>query len=211
MHAIPYYSNNTSMPVWVTIDEAVEIINRHTNGHTKTSDLWRYALYGHLPLSIYFQSPIRLRKVCTNNEGVLLDIVKGNVIDEVAQLSDTCILHGENRIIKTEGDYIPPKYHIVDTPLIGLEYMMLQRLLASTLKIPEPIKGQYNFYYGVLVHEDDTLYQTFELTTWENRIEQRLKNLLINTACKIHQKIEKTDLGNRGIHHFPLYHFPDDA
>lgn len=211
MHTIPYYSNNTSMPVWVTIDEAVEIINRHTNGHTKTSDLWRYALYGHLSLSIYFQSPIKLKKVCTHNNGVLLDSVKGNVIDEIAQLSDACILHGENQIIKTEGDYISPQYHIIDTPLLGLEYMILQQLLASTLNIPKPVKGQYNFYYGVLVHEDGILYQTFESTTWENRITQRLKRFPVNTAYKLQEKIDNTTLENHGTHYFPLHHFPDDA
>ncbi|ECD9611694.1 hypothetical protein FNZ18_20340 [Salmonella enterica subsp. salamae] len=211
MHTIPYYSNNTSVPVWVTVDEAVDIINRRENGQTKKSDLWRYALYGHLPLSIYFQSPIKLRKVCTNGDNILLDTVNGSIIDEIAKLSDSCILHGENRIIRTEGEYISPQHHIIDTPLLGLEYMILQKHLASTLNIPEPVKGQYNSHYGVLVHEEGMLYQIFESTTWENRVEQRLKNLPANMACKIYQKIEKTSFSNSGIHDFPLYQFPADA
>lgn len=49
------------MPVWVTVDEAVDIIKRQTNEEITASEVWRYALYGHLTLSIYFQSPVILR------------------------------------------------------------------------------------------------------------------------------------------------------
>ncbi|MBW9353880.1 hypothetical protein FHD02_20100 [Citrobacter sp. EC_71] len=34
--------------------------------------------------------------------------------------------------VKTEGDYISPPSHIMDTPLLGYEYVMLQRLLTLT-------------------------------------------------------------------------------
>ncbi|EJJ6948258.1 hypothetical protein NJJ93_001150 [Salmonella enterica] len=54
MNAIPCYSNNSSMPVWSTIDEALDVINRQTGADITVSEIWRYALYGHLTLSIYF-------------------------------------------------------------------------------------------------------------------------------------------------------------
>ncbi|HEC4504213.1 hypothetical protein [Escherichia coli] len=130
MHTIPYHSNNTFMPVWVTIGEATDIINRYTNSHIKECDLWRYALYGHLPLSIYFQLPVKIRKICQNGDKIALDSIQENIIEKITQLSDTCIYNGKSKIIKTEGDYISPEHHIIDTLLIGHKYIVLQRLLA---------------------------------------------------------------------------------
>lgn len=62
MNAFPCYSNNSSMPVWLTIDEAVGVINRRTGVNIMVSEVWRYALYGHLKLSVYFQSPVKLQR-----------------------------------------------------------------------------------------------------------------------------------------------------
>ncbi|EIV8816261.1 hypothetical protein NZZ80_002082 [Escherichia coli] len=211
MHTIPYHSNNTFMPVWVTIGEATDIINRYTNSHIKECDLWRYALYGHLPLSIYFQSPVKIRKICQNGDKIALDSIQENIIEKIAQLSDTCIYNGKSKIIKTEGDYIFPEHHIIDTPLIGHEYIVLQRLLAHSLKIPKPITGQYNSHYGVVVRENGIIYQVFESTTLENRITQRLRHLSIPVATYFYESTKSQDLKQAGTRYFPVYHFPDDA
>lgn len=178
MHTIPYHSNNTFMPVWVTIGEATDIINRYTNSHIKECGLWRYALYGHLPLSIYFQSPVKIRKICQNGDKIALDSIQENIIEKITQLSDTCIYNGKSKIIKTEGDYISPEHHIIDTPLIGHEYIVLQRLLAHSLKIPKPISGgrvriQQTGINGEHHHFINTLRQTtqrFQRTSCPNRL-----------------------------------------
>lgn len=54
MNAMSCHSNHSSMPAWVTISEAAAIINQQQGICITDSDVWRYALYGHLTLSIYF-------------------------------------------------------------------------------------------------------------------------------------------------------------
>ena len=57
--------NISPMPFWFTVDEVVEIINQNKliDKKVKSGDIYRYALYGYLTLSIYFRLPIKLRKV----------------------------------------------------------------------------------------------------------------------------------------------------
>ncbi|HAT6805122.1 TPA: hypothetical protein JAN03_24300 [Citrobacter freundii] len=212
MHTIPDYSNNASMPVWITLSEAVDIINRCTDTPVRDYELWRYALYGHLPLSIYFQSSVKIRKISRDNKNIiLLDAVTDNLVDKTGMLSDICILHGGNRMVKTEGDYISPNNHIVDTPLLGYEHMVVQRLLAQALNIPAPVSGLYDFHYGVIVCEGDVLYQVFEQDTWENRISQRLKDLPSCIATQFHAQINISTINRKGIQYFPAHRLPDDA
>ena len=70
-HNIPLTSKNI-IPDWVTIQEAVEIANQSTNIKITKSDIYRDALCGKIFLSIYFQSPVRLRKIQTLNNKVKL-------------------------------------------------------------------------------------------------------------------------------------------
>ncbi|ESE77916.1 hypothetical protein SEPB62_05852 [Salmonella enterica subsp. enterica serovar Paratyphi B str. SARA62] len=65
MSSVPYHSNNSVMPVRVTIYEVVNIIKKQANEEITASEIWRYALYGHLTLSIYFQSPVIFRRIKT--------------------------------------------------------------------------------------------------------------------------------------------------
>lgn len=199
------------MPVWVTINEATDIINRYTDNNIKGSDLWRYALYGLFPLSIFFQSQIKLKKVCFNGDNILFSDTGNSSIDKITQLSDISILNEENKIIKTEGDLISPEHHIIDTPLLGHEYITLQRLLAHSLNIPKPITGQYNFHHGVFARENDITYQVFEATTLEKIIEQRLRHLPASIVNYYNEKLKHIEIEQKGIHYFPLHHFPDDA
>lgn len=48
---------------WLTIQEAATIASQIIDKNLTVSDLYRHALYGNIHLSIYFQSPIILRKV----------------------------------------------------------------------------------------------------------------------------------------------------
>lgn len=63
--------------------------------------------------------------------------------------------------VKTEGDFISPPSHIMDTPLLGYEYVMLQRLLAHSLDLPLPESGQCNIYRGILVSDGSDIFQVF--------------------------------------------------
>lgn len=100
----------SGMPAWVTVDEAVEIINSRIKHEPeiKASDLYRYALYGKLTLSIYFQSPIKLKKVAVkNNETEYVEVNK-NIVERICYLCHKCFLNNDNFILKTEGNFITP-------------------------------------------------------------------------------------------------------
>lgn len=47
---------------WQTVSEAVKIINQSTDISLTESDIYRHALNGDVFLSVYFQSPVILRK-----------------------------------------------------------------------------------------------------------------------------------------------------
>lgn len=47
---------------WLTIHEAVQVINETFDTSITESTIYRCALYGQINLSIYFQSPVTLRK-----------------------------------------------------------------------------------------------------------------------------------------------------
>ncbi|MGG6004999.1 TraR/DksA C4-type zinc finger protein [Salmonella enterica] len=55
---------NNKKPVlnWQTVSEAVKIINQSTGMSLTESDIYRHALDGDIFLSVYFQSPVVLRK-----------------------------------------------------------------------------------------------------------------------------------------------------
>ncbi|WP_223202015.1 hypothetical protein, partial [Salmonella enterica] len=72
MSSVPYHSNNSVMPVRVTIYEAVNIIKKQANEEITASEIWRYALYGHPTLSIYFQSPVIFRRIKTRKNKIFL-------------------------------------------------------------------------------------------------------------------------------------------
>ena len=43
------------------------------------------------------------------------------------------------------------------TSLRGLKYVAIQKLLARELKLPPPLTGQNDIYYGVLVQDDNNI------------------------------------------------------
>ncbi|HGY3716636.1 TPA: hypothetical protein ACNVDX_002275 [Citrobacter gillenii] len=56
MNAI-FGSHHSAVPAWVTISEAANIINQQPGVSVTKSDVWRYALYGHLTLSVGLPPP----------------------------------------------------------------------------------------------------------------------------------------------------------
>ncbi len=53
---------------WLTIQESVELINLIMSVKLTDGDIYRFALYGRIRLSLYFQSPIILRRVKTKKK-----------------------------------------------------------------------------------------------------------------------------------------------
>ncbi|HGV0302588.1 TPA: hypothetical protein ACNFRT_002243 [Citrobacter freundii] len=182
MNAFPCYSNNSSMPVWLTIDEAVGVINRRTGANIMVSEVWRYALYGHLKLSVYFQSPVKLQKICMNGSNqneIYLETISNNISYRLCYLNDCCIRYEDFRRVKTDGVLISPTYHIIDTPLIGCEYTEVQKRLANSLSLPQPVSGQHNYHYGIFVREEEDVFQVFEQCTWQERISHCSAGLIL--------------------------------
>ncbi|EAY5894341.1 hypothetical protein RU12_21660 [Salmonella enterica] len=209
MYSILRDTRNSSMPVWVTINEAVDIINSRTKSAVKFSDICRFALYGHITLSVYFQSPVILRRVSVANDNVIqtTEVDTEDIITRLCFLSSECIINNDTSIANTEGDYISPPHFIMDTSLRGPEYAAVQKLLARELDLPVPITGQYDVHHGVLVHDDDnTLYQVFELTSFSQRISHQLQHLPIHTAAHIHETLTGIEIKN-ATDYFPVYHF----
>ncbi|WJV55929.1 hypothetical protein PCO85_11400 [Prodigiosinella aquatilis] len=63
MHNNVSHTVISEAPDWITIKEAVKMINRQIKTQVTDSDIYRNTLYGNIQISIYFQSPIKLRKL----------------------------------------------------------------------------------------------------------------------------------------------------
>ncbi|HGP1705667.1 TPA: hypothetical protein ACLGN6_004751, partial [Salmonella enterica] len=92
MSSVPYHSNNSVMPVRVTIYEVVNIIKKQANEEITASEIWRYALYGHLTLSIYFQSPVIFRRIKTRKNKIFLMKGKDDPVNRLCYLNSDIML-----------------------------------------------------------------------------------------------------------------------
>lgn len=80
-------SHHPVVPAWVTISEAANIINQQPGVSVTTGNVWRYALYGHLALSVYFQSPIQMRRIKTIKNYIALEKTHNCIISRLYYLS----------------------------------------------------------------------------------------------------------------------------
>lgn len=158
MNAI-FGSHHSAVPAWVTISEAANIINQQPGVSVTKSDVWRYALYGYLTLSVYFQSPVKMRRIKTIKNSIVLAKTHNDIISLLCYLSPECLIHDDRWTAKTEGDYISPSGYIIDTPLLGHECVALQQKLAHSLNLPPPEAGRCNIHCGIVVRDGDNLYQ----------------------------------------------------
>ncbi|MEB6080416.1 hypothetical protein MXF40_03415 [Serratia marcescens] len=199
-------------PEWLTMREAVDLINKSTQSEINLSDIYRHVLYGKLSISIYFQSPIILRKVQISNRKVKTHLIRESLIDRLCLLENRCFIAGRNLTISTEGEYIHTLQQIIDTPLAGYEYTLIQRLLAHSLNIPSPIGGGRVINYGISTIIEGELFQIFEKITWRERIKKQSMRLPYDIARKIHQYVSLEN--NHEYNHknyFPIYDLPQDA
>ncbi|EEA1190342.1 hypothetical protein FV689_17270 [Salmonella enterica] len=197
---------------WVTIREATKIVNKLTNCKIKDSDIYRRALYGDISLSIYFQSPIALRKINKFGNKIKLRPVGSSLISRLCFLEKNCFLKGRDLIVSTTGKYIVPELQVIDTPLVGYQYVLIQRLLARSLKIPRPVIGAIMINYGITLSFHGEIFQVFDKSTWQERIKQQIIQLPENIALEInklisYQKIRRTHEKD----HFPFHDLPQDA
>ncbi|MGY6355404.1 hypothetical protein [Citrobacter amalonaticus] len=197
---------------WITIKEAVEFINQIAGTKLTDSDIYRYALYGDINLSIYFQSSVILRKVSNFNGKIKVRTIDNTITEQLCFLYPDFFINKINFIVSTEGKYISPAHKIIDTNLIGFDYVDVQRLLASSLNIPSPVKGVSNVIPGVLVNLSGDTYLVYEKITWHQRVNQQIMRLQENIT-----PYTRTCISNLKVNHsyqkeyFPIYHLPTDA
>ncbi|WP_350313558.1 hypothetical protein OHJ28_07990 [Dickeya fangzhongdai] len=198
--------------VWVTIPEAINIATQIKNVKLTEADIYRYALYGNINLSIYFQSPIILRRIQTSNAKVKLRPIEHHLINQLCMLERNCFLNNRNFMLSTEGEFIFPIQRIIDTTLIGHEYILVQRLLARSLDIPLPIIGDGHINYGITVSIGGDFFQVFEITPYKKRVRQQLMRLPKNIVSYISEQAayqSTSQCSQRG--YFPIYDLPKDA
>lgn len=198
---------------WLTVREAVNILNNDGKKQISESDLYRGALHGKINLSIYFQSPLITRKIKMKNNKLKLTVIDESFTKKLCFLDKFGFLLDKKLIYSTEGEFFYPTQRIFDTPLFGNDYVAVQRLLALSLNIPLPSRGGKAFNYGLTIKIGDSLFQIFEKTTWQDRICAQYKLLPENFKSRIddgyfagkkpHSSLEMT--------FFPVHYMPQDS
>ncbi|GKV88023.1 hypothetical protein [Pectobacterium carotovorum] len=74
---------------WITIPEAIVIATQIRNSPLTEADIYRHALYGDINLSIYFQSPVILRRIKTSNAKAKLKPIGNYLISQICILEKT--------------------------------------------------------------------------------------------------------------------------
>ncbi|EAA9424212.1 TPA: hypothetical protein ACN7M6_001163 [Klebsiella michiganensis] len=207
--------NNTTlkspnkMLEWLTIQEAAAIACQITDKNLTVSDLYRHALCGNIHLSIYFQSPIILRRVQKNNNKIKLCPATDSFLMKLCLLDGINFTNGINLIISTSGKHFFPRQRVIDTTLIGYEYVIVQSLLAQSLNIPLPITGANSINYGLSVSISGEIFQLFEKTTWASRMKQQIKRLPDSIKLNSYEDFLPQKADSHG--YFPIYNLPKDA
>ncbi|WP_315710273.1 hypothetical protein [Brenneria uluponensis] len=119
---------------WITIREAVRSLKGLSGCKIKKSDFYRFALQGNIRLSIYFQSPVILRKIKLQNHKLKITPIKNSLATRFCMLAESSFFSENNLTFSTEGGYIFPVQRVIDTTLLGYEYVLIQHLLAHSLK-----------------------------------------------------------------------------
>ncbi|EJE2970223.1 hypothetical protein M4F23_000837 [Salmonella enterica] len=197
---------------WFTINETLDITTGLTNSNMNRGDIYRYALSKKIILSIYFQSPVILRKTSKMHNKIKLTSINNSLLARLCFLDSTSFINKNSFITCSEGKYISPKESIIDTSLNGHEYVSVQHLLAHSLEFPPPVKGKHSVNYGISVLICGEIFQVFEKTTWQKRISQQLMKLPEPLSQEIRQLLSGLSPQNLyAQEYFPLYDLPPDA
>ncbi|GBO48503.1 hypothetical protein [Pectobacterium versatile] len=208
----PYAKAGSKMSDWVTVNEAVHIMKKQASLDLSDSDIYRYALCNKLHLSIYFQSPIKLRRVRLSKGKIHLIKVDDSLVNRLCFLDTHNFINGNDLIPCATGEYIPPHSQIIDTALVGHEFFEIQRLLAVTLHLRRPLQKNCGANYGISVIHDGELFQVFEINSLSDRIKQQITRLPGALAKEINQHIPSCYLTDHcKTRYFPIHHIPQDA
>lgn len=197
---------------WQTVGEAIKIINQSTDEALTESDIYRHALSGDIILSLYFQSPVILRKISQVNNKIRLRQIDYPLIKRFCYLESHCFMHDLNLVAGTEGEFFLPGFNVIDTLLTGYEYVTVQRLLARKLRFPEPVKGGVYQNMGISVSIAGEIFQAFEKITWQERIKHQIDKLPSDRAEIM--KAHISEMNSAILHqreYFPLHDLPGDA
>lgn len=197
---------------WITINEAVNIINNRDDCKITKNELFRQAFKGRIHLSIYFQSPVTLRKVNMENGKVKLTLVGSSLIERLCFLERECFLNGRELVASTGEICFFPKQQVFNTSLIGYEHFLLQRLFANSLKTHPPIRHPTFSNYGVSVECFGSIFQLVEKTTYAKRIKSKLRNIPYKISLDIANSIDLAEIiGHNNSAYFPLHTLPKDS
>ncbi|EBP0014082.1 hypothetical protein HX37_25970 [Salmonella enterica] len=197
---------------WFTINETLDITSSLTNSNINRGEIYKYALSGYITLSIYFQSPIIIRKTSTINNKIKLTSTSESLLEKLCFLDSNSFINNISFMTCSEGKYIIPDKSIIDTSLNGHEYVSVQHLLAHSLEFPPPVKGKHPVNYGISVLICGEIFQVFEKTTWQKRISQQLMKLPEQFTQEIRQIL--SEISPQHLYaqeYFPLYDLPPDA
>lgn len=204
--------NTLYLPDWSSIKEMINLINGETKSKLKEYDIYRCALSGCITLSIYFQSPITLRKTTRINNKTKLTTASESLLEKLCFLDNNSFIQNNTLMPRSEGKYFTPDFSIIDTSLNGHEHFSVQNLLAHSLEFPPPVTGRYSVNYGISVLICNEIYQVFEKTTWQHRISQQLLKLPEPLSQEIRQIL--SGISPQHLYaqeYFPLYDLPPDA
>lgn len=200
------------IPDWITIREAVRLFSGLNGCKIRKSDFYRFALQGKIRFSIYFQSPVILRKIKSQNHKLKLTPINNSLAMRLFTLSESAFFSENNLTFSTEGRYITPGQRVIDTTLLGYEYVLIQRLLAHSLKIPSPVTGAKSNNYGITVSLLGETFQLFEKMTWHERIERQVKRPPKGLSSDDYKKIILNDIKEDSHKcYFPMHELPSDA
>lgn len=198
----------------MTIQEAVKLANKTMKEKIKDSDIYRNALHGSISLSIYFQPPFIMRKIKLSNEKSILKPIEDSLLSRLCFLDKKSFLDGLGLMLSTEGKYFYATHQIIDKKLIGYEHVLIQRLLANSLKIHKPIIGIYAINYGITVSVSVSvsvsvfgeISQIFSKMEWIERIQQQIKRLPDSFSSMIAAQIPSQNWNDYcSKEFFPLY------
>lgn len=205
-------NDRSSVADWMTIQEAIKTTDQVTKKNVTASDIYRHALCGDIRLSIYFQSPVILRKIRISHNKITLRPIASTFIDQLCFLDKNSLISSKNLIFSTEGKYIYPAKRIIDTDLAGYEHTLIKRLLAHSLNIQLPAVDKNEFNYGISVTLDGEIFQAFERVTIHERICQQIKRLPEKIFSGEYQNaLQKFMALDRCKKFFPIHELPQDA
>lgn len=197
---------------WLTIPEVKCLICRLKEPFISDADIYRYALNNMITLSIYFPSPIILKKIKISNEKIQFKILTKTQFEQFCHLEPNQFIINKNYIYSTEDNPLFSTSHILDTSLTGYEYTLVQRLLAQSLDIPLPDTYNDQDNFGITLMIDGDIYQLFEKRSFEERYQHQLLSLAPNIASYL---INDTSLNATCIFShsalFPVYDLPKGA